>query len=1195
MTPNPEAEQRIRRYLLGELGDRAREEFEQELLTNGELFDELVMLEDELIDEYLGGRMSVAEKQRFESHFLNTPERQEKLKFGRAFNRYLSAEASVISQPSSRSSSRSVGWTQAFFSSPFRFAAYSMLLVAVALGVWALFFRQSDVDKGLLALNAAYREQRPIESRISGLNYAPYSTTRGPGTERVDPNELRRAELTLLDALNKKPTSTVQHALGKVYLAKRQFDDAIKHFDEALRGQPNNAQLYSDLGAAWLEKGRMDLDKEPGRGMEEIGRSQDNLTKAIQLNPNALEALFNRALSRESLTLYPQAEEDWREYLRKDPTSPWAEEARRHLKLLEERKVRTTRDKEQLRQDFLAAYERRDDIAAWAALSRSRARTGNAIVEHLLDGVSKAVTEGRFAEVKESLSKVSYAGKVEFEKVGDLYTSNVASFYGAANTKNLTTLAQGRGLMQSGIKRYEKAEYQQASALFDQARELFRQAGESPETLFAEACTGYCYLRIDAKKASLIFQRLGGIFEQRGYRSLFAQSLAAEADVLSSENEFSKLLEKANQGLAVSEQIEDYANAVRCLQAGTSTQLIFGNYHESLSSTFRALSLVDSLPPNPHIRWPFYHEAAMDFYLLGQPLTAWQFENEALRIATEAKFPLQMSRSYDRLAFLSERSQNYAEAIKYAEQARAEGQRIESEKTRTNILAHSALVFSGLYRASGDHHKAIAAYDQALDLYGRLGLDIYKYRAHKGKLLALMALNDNESAERELAEALYWFEQNREKIAEESYRNKFFDTDQGTYDIAVDFAYTRKSDSAKAFDYAETSRARSLLDLITAGARVSHDQERPQLKISAGTSPLTLSEIQSQMPAQTQLLKYAVLDDKLITWVITRDSHRSTQTLITRAELDRKVENHVDALLRRRERVADTAKELYAVLISPIEAHLKGNLQISIIPSDNLNFVPFAALISPNSGRHLIQDYALAVAPSATIFVRASEQASRKTNVNSERLLVVGNPNFDRERFANLPDLPAATREAEAIASTYGANPLIREEATAARVKQGLKEMEIAHFATHAISDEQSHLLSKLLLAGGGRESHHSAPGYLQASEIYELKLPHTRLVVLSACQTGIERAYRGEGAIGLARPFLTAGVPLVVASLWPVESEATADLMISFHKHRRQDHLSTVEALRRAQLDAIHKQQSGAPRNYEWAAFVAIGGYASY
>ena len=109
------------------------------------------------------------------------------------------------------------------------------------------------------------------------------------------------------------------------------------------------------------------------------------------------------------------------------------------------------------------------------------------------------------------------------------------------------------------------------------------------------------------------------------------------------------------------------------------------------------------------------------------------------------------------------------------------------------------------------------------------------------------------------------------------------------------------------------------------------------------------------------------------------------------------------------------------------------------------------------------------------------------------------------------------------------------------------------------------------------------------------MKLTRTRLVVLSACQTGIERSYRGEGAIGLARPFIAAGVPVVVASFWEVDSEATANLMISFHNHRKKERISSVEALRRAQLDAIHNSQPNERATFGWAAFVAIGGYATF
>ena len=109
------------------------------------------------------------------------------------------------------------------------------------------------------------------------------------------------------------------------------------------------------------------------------------------------------------------------------------------------------------------------------------------------------------------------------------------------------------------------------------------------------------------------------------------------------------------------------------------------------------------------------------------------------------------------------------------------------------------------------------------------------------------------------------------------------------------------------------------------------------------------------------------------------------------------------------------------------------------------------------------------------------------------------------------------------------------------------------------------------------------------------MNLSCVSLVVLSACGTGIERYYRGEGAIGIARPFIKAGAPIVVASLWPVDSEPTSRLMIDFHSRRKLDALNVVEALRAAQLTILHSSESSRQDPHTWAAFVPIGGFAKF
>lgn len=78
-------------YLLGQAGPEDSSSFDERLVTDSEFYDEVLIAEDELIDQYLSGELSESERERFENHFMLLPERQSKMRFGRAFNRYVSA------------------------------------------------------------------------------------------------------------------------------------------------------------------------------------------------------------------------------------------------------------------------------------------------------------------------------------------------------------------------------------------------------------------------------------------------------------------------------------------------------------------------------------------------------------------------------------------------------------------------------------------------------------------------------------------------------------------------------------------------------------------------------------------------------------------------------------------------------------------------------------------------------------------------------------------------------------------------------------------------------------------------------------------------------------------------------------------------------------------------------------------------
>jgi CHAT domain-containing protein len=231
------------------------------------------------------------------------------------------------------------------------------------------------------------------------------------------------------------------------------------------------------------------------------------------------------------------------------------------------------------------------------------------------------------------------------------------------------------------------------------------------------------------------------------------------------------------------------------------------------------------------------------------------------------------------------------------------------------------------------------------------------------------------------------------------------------------------------------------------------------------------------------------------------------------------------------------------------------------------------------------------------MFVRDTKLAQDRSDAGG-KLFAVGNPSFDRSAFPDLEDLPTAASEVDEISEFYDRASVVLKgpKARKASVLSAMPQAGVVHLATHYLPEPNEPKRSRLLLASDAQRSGSDglSDGVLQAYEIYKLTSLKAQLAVLSACQTGVEENLDGEGAIGLARPF-KASVPLVVASLWPVDSKATTELMINFHRLRRRQRLSSAEALRAAQLQMLRHSNPSYHRPYYWASFVLIGGYSSY
>lgn len=1197
MPLNSNKDQELRKYLLGEIHlDEEMDRIEERLFVDEKYFKALLLEEEELIQDYADNNLNIDERRSFEKNFLISPERREKLKFAQTLRKYLDQQK-VLAENDTKTQEKISLWSiLKQFISPLPAAAAIVMIGLASILVWHFYLRTTESQAAMTSLNRAYRIERPLEPRITNFGYAPFGQVRGESDKKVDTRERNRAQIISQDAVAENPTAVNLHTLARLYLSKRDFDEALKEIEKAQQIDPKNAEILSDIGVIYLEKSKI-VTEENGEALELAAKALDYFDKALVNSPDLLAARFNKAIVLQTLNSPTEARKAWQEYLNLDTDSQWAEEARENLKRLDSKQSRNATSDEILR-NFLAAYRANDGEAAYRTMSRNREMiTGKLVPQQLAFLFLKSGA----AEKQNYLAALEYAGNLEKEKSADSFFLEIAKFYASLSLEKQANLREAQELIKAGYIFCLQNENHAALAAFSRARAIFIETGDIWEAGFSDYWIGYCLNRLNKiEESTIVLEKLADFCQAGNYKWLAAHAFSWLANNKIAVKEFSKVIEYNRKALSFAGEASDLYLTQKSLSQLADVYRRTANYRQAIGYASKTLAAANLPESSQRQKWRDYDAIADMLFAMKLYAASLAYQKEALDLSFRLNEPTYIYSSLTDSGRILGTQGKYRESLDAFEKARRVTEDFGDVELKNKSRADISLQTAHILRQAKDCEAALNSYDQAVDFYKDGEFQANLYDAHKGRLLCY-DLNKNDSGfQSELPVILKLFREYRGKILEEQNRSSFFDNEQSVYDIAIGSEFSNNN-YQKAFDYSEESRSRSLLDLLHAQVEVHHDGDaQPEIKFAPNiTEPLKLIQIQAEMPAGAQLLQYSVLTDKTLIWLITKDSLSVVETAISAADLQEKVSVYLELLEKNdrfeTEKRIDFAKELYRILITPIEDKFEVEKQICLIPDKILFRLPFAALVSPKKENYLIDQYKIFFSPSAGIFLLDSEKAGLLRPKTPETLLSVGNPAFNRKDFAALSNLESSLQEAEQITAYYEKAILLMEKnASKEQFRKNLPDANVIHFAGHYLPDKDSPLLSSLIFAENER-TREPKDSILANHEIIGAKISHTKLIVLSACQTGVERFYNGEGMMGVARTFLATGIPLVVASQWKVDSEATKELMIRFHQYRSVEKLSTVEALRRAQLDIATGANKRFQNPYYWAGFSVLGGYAEF
>ncbi|MBI4748567.1 MAG: tetratricopeptide repeat protein [Acidobacteria bacterium] len=421
--------------------------------------------------------------------------------------------------------------------------------------------------------------------------------------------------------------------------------------------------------------------------------------------------------------------------------------------------------------------------------------------------------------------------------------------------------------------------------------------------------------------------------------------------------------------------------------------------------------------------------------------------------------------------------------------------------------------------------------------------------------------------------------------------------------------------------------------------KLENEISHKSLEFQAQTTPITLENIQKQIPLNAVLAEFAVYTPydpktdkpgtpRFVVYVLNHQGKIHFADLGEAAPIEEAISAFRKVLSNPKtdlvKDIIPAAKPLNQLVLKPVLALIGKAKHLLISPDGALQVIPFAALMD-DKGKFLTRQYTLTYLTSGRDLLRLAVKIE-----SQQPPLIVADPDYMDgtgpqmmgQTIGRLIRLIGTRAEGEQLKAILPhANLKTRSDATEQVVKQ-VSRPGLVHIATHGyflenttqsardpLSDHPSRnivnlshyfekerqanplLCSLLFFAGANQGGTEENDGVMTALEAAQLNLWGTKLVTLSACDTGLGEVKNGDGVYGLRRALVLAGSESQLMSLWPVSDQATRELMIDYYTRLKTGE-GRSEALRNVQLKLLKTPRRQHP--FYWASFIQSGEWAS-